>query len=116
MAFIIPGEYVDVYLQYDTGSYRNCTFSWSVSDAGTHNHKSLDSFSNEIRVKANTHGTLKIKMRIASNDQVIATDELHISVFDTRTDWEKFRDKIKDILQEIYLMLGFTLGPIWSRS
>lgn len=111
---ILPGEYVEVYLQYDTGSYHNCSFSWSVSGAGTHGYESLGFSSDGIRVKANTHGTLKVKMRITSYDQVIATDELNIIVLDTRTDWEKFRDKIKNILQEIYLMLGFTLGPVWA--
>ncbi len=110
---ILPGEYVEVYLQYDTGSYLNCSFSWSVSGAGTHGYESLGFSSDGIRIKANTHGTLKVKMRITSYDQIIATDELHITVLDTRTDWEKFQDDLKDTNTGFKMFFGmFIAGPI----
>ncbi len=110
---ILPGESVEVYLEYDRGNYNSCSFKWHVYGAGTHDYESLGFVWDGIRITAVTHGTITVKMSMISNNQVIASDEIQITVLDTRTDWEKFRDDLNDTNTGLKMFFGmFIAGPI----
>lgn len=110
---ILPGESVELYLDYDLGDYQSCSFHWNVNGAETNSYKSLGFARDGIRVTAVSHGTIKVKMSIISNNQIVASDEFHITVLDTRTDLEKFQDKLKETNLGLKMGFGmFVAGPI----
>ena len=92
---IVPGESVELYLDFDKGDYQSCSFDWDISGGGTNgNYESLGFVKEDgIRITAVTYGTITVKMSLISYNQVIASDEIQITVLDTRTEEEKEQEE-----------------------
>lgn len=107
---ILPGESVELYLDFDKGEYQSCSFNWDISGGGTNGKYESLGFIKEdgIRITAVSHGTITVKMSLISYNQVIASDEIQITVLDTRTEEEKEQEEKEKRKKEFELLLAET--------
>lgn len=95
---ILPNESVDLYLDYEKGSNTQCKFDWFVEGAGTgYEYEGIASWEGRpgIRVTPTTHGTITVVARMFNQDkELVARDEIEITVIDERNVFEKAFDTI----------------------
>ena len=125
---ILPGESVELYLDYEMGSNTQCKFDWFVDGAGTgYKYESAERWEGRpgIKVTPTTHGTITVKARMFNQDkELVANDEIEITVIDERNIFEKAFDAIgmffKGVvagssmlgIASVFLGLGFFYGII----
>lgn len=125
---ILPGESVELYLDYEKGDTTQGKFDWFVEGAGTgYKYESADRWEGRpgIRVTPTTHGTITVVARMFNeNKELVARDEIKITVIDERNIFEKAFDTIEMFFKgivagssmlgiaSVFLGLGFFYGII----
>ena len=123
---ILPNESVELYLDYEKGSNKQCKFDWFVEGAGTgYQYKSATPWEGRpgIKVTPTTHGTITVIARMFNEDkELVARDEIEITVIDERNVFEKTFDTIGEVFKgiaagssmlgiaSVFLGLGFFYG------
>lgn len=125
-AEIEPGEPTHIIFDYELGKYEyNCDFKYYVT-GGTYERADPNNLAEGIIVKSNSYGKIKVRVIIKSRladdwDEIIAEDELEITVLDTRTEEEKLKDKFDKFVTEanftaffttFFIILPILLSPI----
>lgn len=109
---IMPGESTEIFAIYNIGNYKNYAFDWYLNNYAE--YESLGKTANDgIRVTCETRGTVTVRLMIISKDaetwnEVIAEDEIEITVLDDRTFFEKINDFFG------YTLAYSCLTGIWS--
>lgn len=113
---ILPNESVDLYLDYEKGNNSGCHFDWFVNGAGTgYEYESIASWEGRpgIRVTPTTHGTITVVARMFNGDnELIAKDEIEITVIDERNVFEKTFDTIGGLFK--FGLAYSSLTGLWS--
>ena len=123
---ILPNESVELYLDYEKGSNKQCKFDWFVEGAGTgYQYKSATPWEGRpgIKVTPTTHGTITVIARMFNEDkELVARDEIEITVIDERNVFEKTFDTIGEVFKgiaagssmlgiaSVFIGLGFFYG------
>lgn len=113
---ILPGETVELYLVYELGDNKNCSFDWYVSGGGTDGDYVTTGFSEGykgIKITPTKHGTVTVRMLIGNDEgKIIAKDEIEITVIDERNFLVRAADAINGFFKNCiaYMsMLGIAI-------
>lgn len=100
---ILPGETVELYLVYELGDNKNCSFDWYVSGGGTDGDYVTTGFSEGykgIKITPTKHGTVTVRMLIGNDEgKIIAKDEIEITVIDERNFLVKAAESIAELIK-----------------
>lgn len=100
---ILPGESVELYLDYEKGNNDKCKFDWFVEGAGTgYQYESAASWKGRpgIRVTPTKHGTITVVARMFNGEkELVARDEIEITVIDERNIFEKTFEGIAEFFK-----------------
>lgn len=100
---ILPGETVELYLVYELGNNKNCSFDWYVSGGGTDGDYVTTGFSEGykgIKITPTKHGTVTVKMLIGNDEgKIIAKDEIEITVIDERNFLVRAAETIAELIK-----------------
>ncbi len=113
---ILPGESVELYLIYEMGNNSQCSFDWFVNGGGTGGEYESVGFEEGrkgIRITAKKHGTITVIARMFNGEkELVAKDEVEITVIDKRNVFEK---TFEGIVEFFKFGLGYlSLTGIWS--
>ena len=113
---ILPNESVELYLDYEKGSNKQCKFDWFVEGAGTgYRYESASPWEGRpgIKVTPTTHGTITVIARMFNEDkELVAKDEIEITVIDERNLFEKTFEGIAEFFK--FGLAYLSLTGIWS--
>ncbi len=97
------GETVELYLNYELGNNKNCSFDWYVSGGGTDGDYETTGFSEGyrgIKITPTRHGTITVRMLIGNEDGIIiAKDEIEITVIDERSFFVRAAETINELFK-----------------
>lgn len=97
------GETVELYLNYELGNNKNCSFDWYVSGGGTDGDYESTGFSEGyrgIKITPTKHGTVTVRMLIGNEDgKIIAKDEIEITVIDERSFLVRAAETVAELLK-----------------
>lgn len=97
------GETVELYLNYELGNNKNCSFDWYVSGGGTDGDYETTGFSEGyrgIKITPTRHGTITVRMLIGNEDGIIiAKDEIEITVIDERSFFVRATETINELFK-----------------
>lgn len=100
---ILPGETVELYINYELGNNKNCSFDWYVSGGGTDGDYVTTGFAEGykgIKITPTKHGTVTVRMLIGNEEgKIIAKDEIEITVIDERNILVRAADAINEIFK-----------------
>lgn len=100
---ILPGESVELYINYELGNNKNCSFDWYVSGGGTDGDYESTGFSEGyrgIKITPTKHGTVTVRMLIGNEDgKIIAKDEIEITVIDERSFFVRAAETIAELVE-----------------
>ncbi len=113
---ILPGETVELYLVYELGDNKNCSFDWYVSGGGTDGDYESTGFAEGykgIKITPTKHGKVTVRMLIGNEEgKIIAKDEIEITVIDERNFLVRAADAINGFFKNClaYMsMLGIAI-------
>ena len=113
---ILPNESVELYLDYEKGNNDKCKFDWFVEGAGTgYQYESASPWEGRpgIKVTPTTHGTITVIARMFNVEkELVARDEIEITVIDERNIFEKTFEGIADFFK--YSIAGLSMIGIAS--
>lgn len=100
---ILPGETVELYLVYELGNNKNCSFDWYVSGGGTDGDYESTGFAEGykgIKITPTKHGKVTVRMLIGNEEgKIIAKDEIEITVIDERNFLVRSADAINEFFK-----------------
>ncbi|MBQ3007426.1 MAG: hypothetical protein IJD78_07690 [Clostridia bacterium] len=100
---ILPGETVELYINYELGDNKNCSFDWYVSGGGTDGDYVTTGFAEGykgIKITPTKHGTVTVRMLIGNDEgKIIAKDEIEITVIDERNFFVKAAETIAELIK-----------------
>lgn len=100
---ILPGETVELYLVYELGNNKNCSFDWYVSGGGTDGDYESTGFAEGyrgIKITPTKHGKVTVRMLIGNEEgKIIAKDEIEITVIDERSFFVRAAETINEFFE-----------------